>query len=94
MSIELSKQTRQDAIASIERYFQENLEKYMDEKLGNIAAEALLDFFLLEIGATVYNKAVADAQERLQGRVMELDMEVHEDEFQFWKKSNRSSNRK
>jgi uncharacterized protein (DUF2164 family) len=94
MSIELSKQTRQDAIASIERYFQENLEKYMDEKLGNIAAEALLDFFLLEIGATVYNKAVADAQEKLQGRVMELDMEVHEDEFQFWKKSNRSSNRK
>jgi len=29
---------------------------------------------------------VRDVQERLQLRVSELDLEVHEDEFQYWRK--------
>ena len=82
MTIEISREARQEAIASIERYFQEN----MEEKIGNIAAGALLGYFLEEIGPLIYNKAVADVQERLQARVSELDYEVHEDEFQYWRK--------
>jgi uncharacterized protein (DUF2164 family) len=82
MAIELSKEDRAQAIASIERYFQEN----MEEKIGNIAAGALLGFFLEEVGPSIYNRAVADAQERLQARVAELDFEVHEDEFGYWRK--------
>jgi uncharacterized protein (DUF2164 family) len=82
MSIELSRESRNEAIASIERYFREN----MEEKIGNITAGALLGFFLEEIGPLVYNKAVADVQERLQARVMEVDIEIHEDEFQYWQK--------
>ena len=82
MSIELSKETRNQAIASIERYFREN----MDEPIGNLAAGALLGFFLEEVGPVIYNRAVADAQERLQARVSDLDIEVHEDEFQYWRK--------
>ena len=42
--------------------------------------------FLEEIGPAVYNKAVADVQERLMGRVQELDYEVHEDEFPYWRR--------
>lgn len=82
MPIELSKEARQQAVSSIERYFRE----HMDEPIGNIAAGALLGFFLEEIGPSIYNQAVLDAQERLQARVMELDIEVHEDEFQYWRK--------
>ena len=82
MAIELSKEARKEAIASIERYFQEN----MEEKIGNIAAAGLLSFFLEEIGPSIYNRAVADAQERLQARVQDLDFEVHEDEFAYWRK--------
>jgi uncharacterized protein (DUF2164 family) len=82
MAIELSKEARKDAIASIERYFQEN----MEEKIGNIAAAGLLSFFLEEIGPSIYNRAVANAQERLQARVQDLDFEVHEDEFAYWRK--------
>jgi uncharacterized protein (DUF2164 family) len=85
MTIELSKEARKEAIASIERYFRAN----MDEPIGNVAAGALLGFFLEEIGPSIYNKAVVDAQERLQMRVMELDIEVHEDEFQYWRKFER-----
>jgi len=82
MTIELGKEARKQAVESIERYFQEN----MEERIGNVAAGALLNFFLEEVGPVVYNKAVAEVQERLQVRVSEIDIEVHEDEFQFWRR--------
>lgn len=85
MTIQLAKEARQEAIASIERYFQAN----MEEKIGNIAAAGLLAFFLEEIGPIVYNQAVADVQQRLLSRIAELDIEVHEDEFQYWRKLER-----
>ncbi|MEO8023531.1 DUF2164 domain-containing protein [Polaromonas sp.] len=90
MTIEISKEARQQAIASIERYFLEN----MEEKIGNITAGALLGFFLEELGPLVYNRAVADVQERLQSRIAELDIEIHEDEFQYWRKYDQRQKRK
>jgi uncharacterized protein (DUF2164 family) len=86
MAIEIPKEARTQAVASIERWFAEN----RDEKIGNIGAAALLNFVLEEIGPLVYNQAVADVQERLQMRISELDIEVHEDEFQYWRKFDRS----
>lgn len=85
MAIELNKQDRQQAIASIERWCHENL----DEPVGNVTAAGLLGFFLDEIAPSVYNQAVADVQQRLQARVAELDFEVHEDEFGYWKKHDK-----
>ncbi|HEY1230561.1 MAG TPA: DUF2164 domain-containing protein [Ramlibacter sp.] len=85
MTVELTKEAKAQAIASIERYFREN----MDEPIGNVAAGGLLGFFLEEIGPAIYNRAVADVQERLQARVSEVDLEVHEDEFQYWRKHDR-----
>lgn len=82
MSIELNKDARKQAVLSIERYFLDN----MDEKIGNIQAGALLNFFVEEIGPCIYNQAVLEVQERLQTRIMEIDIEVHEDEFSYWKK--------
>jgi uncharacterized protein (DUF2164 family) len=82
MAIELSKEARLQAVASIERYFLET----SGEKIGNIAAAQLLTFFLSEIGPVVYNQAVGQVQERMLARVSELDIEVHEDEFQYWRK--------
>lgn len=82
LSIELSKDDRAQAIAPIERYFRE----HRDEKIGNIAAGGLLGFLLEEIGPSIYNKAVADVQERMQARVADLDFEVHEAEFGYWRK--------
>lgn len=82
MTIELSREARAQAVASIERYFSEEL----DQRIGNIAAGALLGFFLEEIGPAVYNQAVAQVQERLQQRLQELDIEFNEDEFQYWRR--------
>ncbi len=89
MTVELNKDVKKEAIASIERYFLENRE----EKIGNIGAGALLGYFLEELGPLVYNKAVADVQERLQMRISELDIEIHEDEFQYWRKFDRQKKR-
>lgn len=82
MTIELTPEDRAQAIASIERYFRE----HMKEPIGNMAAGGLLGFLLAEIGPSIYNQGVADAQERLQVRVAELDFEVHEAEFAYWRK--------
>jgi uncharacterized protein (DUF2164 family) len=83
MTIELTKEDRQQAIASIERYFRE----HMDEPIGNVAAGGLLAFMLEEIGPSIYNKAVADVQERLHARVSDLDFEVNEKEFGYWRQA-------
>lgn len=83
MTIEIPKDANKTAIDSIQRYFREN----MDEEIGSLEAGALLGFFLKEIGPSVYNQAVADAQSRMQTRVMELDIEIHEEEFQYWQQS-------
>lgn len=90
MTIEISKDARQSAIASIERYFQEN----MDERIGNMAAGALLSFFVEEIGPVIYNMAVSEVQERLQTRVMEIDLEVNEEAFQYWHRCDKAKKRK
>lgn len=86
MAIELSKDIRKEALASLERYFREN----MDDPIGNVAAGVLLGFFLEEIGPAIYNQAVADVQERLQARLADLDYEVHEEPFAYWPKFDKA----
>ena len=85
MSLELSKEVRAEAVKSVERYFEDEFE----ERIGNIRAAALLTFFVEEIGPSIYNKAVADVQERLLARVTEVDVECHEEEFAYWRKRAR-----
>ncbi|HXS11064.1 MAG TPA: DUF2164 domain-containing protein [Acidobacteriaceae bacterium] len=80
MSIELSKEARADAVASIQQYFERNL----PEPIGELPAGLLLNFFLEEVGPAIYNKAIADAQARLAVRVADLSGELYEDEFQYW----------
>jgi len=80
--VELSKAARADAIASIQRYFEENL----PEPIGELPAGLLLDYFLEEIGPLLYNRAIADAQARLLLRVGDLSGELFADAMQYWPK--------
>ena len=82
MAIELSKEDRAQAIESLTRYVLESL----DQKIGNLTAGAMLGFILEEIGPSIYNRAVSDVKERLLMRVEDVEFEVHEDEFQYWRK--------
>jgi uncharacterized protein (DUF2164 family) len=84
MTIEISKQARADAVASIKRYFDEN----MPEPIGDMPAGLLLNFFIQEIGPLIYNRAIMDAQEQLHRRVSDLNGELYAEEFQYWSKFN------
>jgi uncharacterized protein (DUF2164 family) len=91
MNIEISKQARAEAVASIQRYFREE----MPEPIGELPAGLLLKFILEEIGPAIYNKAIADAQARLLGRVSDLNGELYADEFQYWiRLENKRKNRR
>ncbi len=87
VKIELSNEARKEAITSIKRYFEENL----PEPIGDLPAGLLLNFILEEIGPVIYNKAIHDAQARLQQRVSDLDGELFADEFQYWTKAGKRS---
>jgi hypothetical protein len=54
----------------------------------------LLSYFLEEIGPLVYNQAVTQVQERLLTRVQELDLEHHEDAFQYWRRRDAARGRR
>jgi uncharacterized protein (DUF2164 family) len=79
-TIELSKHLRTDAIASIQRYFEEN----MPQPIGELPAGLLLNFFVEEIGPVIYNHAISEAQTQMQRRVSDLNGELYANEFQYW----------
>jgi uncharacterized protein (DUF2164 family) len=84
-TVELSKQARANAVASLQRYFEEN----MPEPLGDLPAGLLLNFILEDIGPAIYNRAIASAQERMQLRVSDLTGELYVDEFQYWPRTDK-----
>ena len=83
MEIELNPQAQKQAVASIQQYFQEN----MDEPIGEMEAGLLLRFFVEEIGPAIYNQAVKDAQARIQLQLSDLTGDLYADEFQYWPRS-------
>uniref|UniRef100_A0A7V4XSS4 DUF2164 domain-containing protein n=1 Tax=Acidobacterium capsulatum TaxID=33075 RepID=A0A7V4XSS4_9BACT len=82
MVVELDKATPAEAIASIRRYSEANL----PEPLAELGAGLLLNFLLEEIGPAIYNRAIADAQARMQQRVADLSGELYAEEFPYWRK--------
>ena len=83
IALELNKQHRTQAISSLQRYFEENL-----EPIGDLPAGLLLNFIIEEIGPVIYNQAIGDAQTRLTQRVADLSGELYADEFQYWPRAD------
>ena len=52
------------------------------------------NFFIEEIGPTIYNRGVADAQTRMHQRVTDLDGELYADEFPYWPRHAKNKNRR
>jgi uncharacterized protein (DUF2164 family) len=80
MAITLSPETKKRTLASIKRYVAENL----DQDIGDLQAGLLLDYVLTEIGPTVYNKAIHDAQGYFQERVADLEGVCFQTEGAYW----------
>ncbi len=80
MTIALKPEVTQQALASIKRFFLEELE----QDLGDLKAGTVLQFFLRELAPSVYNQAVRDAQGYMQERALDLEGTCHADEFGYW----------
>lgn len=78
-AVEISKQQRAEAVASLKRYFEENL-----DPIGDLPAGQLLNYFLEEIGPILYNQAIQEAQARLQLVVADLTGDLYAEELQYW----------
>ena len=76
----ISDESRERAVASIRQYFSEELE----QELGELKAGLLLDYFLEELGPTVYNRAMADARAFFEERAADLDGVCYQAEFPYW----------
>ena len=83
MKIALKLEAEKRVIGSIKRFFAET----MGENIGELKAKLFLDFFLQEIGPSVYNQAIVDAQDLLQGKIEDLAGECFSPEFAYWKKA-------
>ena len=82
MAIDLDAEERERLISSLKQYFDEHL----DQSVGDLKASLIVDYILKEFGPVIYNRAVADAQARVQDMVSELDGTCFEPEFTFWKR--------
>ena len=82
MSIRLQKDTEKYLLGSIKRFVAENL----DADIGDLKASLFLEFCVREIGPSIYNQAIADAQAYFQEKTSDLGGERYEPEFFFWKK--------
>ena len=82
MPVKLKDETEKKLIASIRRFFQEE----MDEDIGDLKARLVLAFCLEEIAPSVYNHAIADAQIFLQARLEDLEATCWQPEFGYWTK--------
>lgn len=83
MTLYFPEEARKQAIASIKRYFDEVL----DQDIGDLKAEMLLDFALKEIAPTVYNQAIQDAQKSIQERTADMDNSLFAVEFGYWERT-------
>jgi uncharacterized protein (DUF2164 family) len=76
MRIALSEERRAILLRAIKAYFTTEF----DDTLSDFRAEALLDFFVRELGPPVYNQGVRDACSFVRGKLNDIDGEIYEPE--------------
>jgi len=60
--------------------------EHLKQEIGDLKASLLLKYVLKEIGPSICNQAVADAQARMGEMVGEIDGTCYEPEFGYWNK--------
>lgn len=72
--IEISKEEKTELIARIQHYFDSEL----DQPIGLLKAEFVLEFFAKEVGAACYKKGLEDAQVALARRIDDFSDDVYQ----------------
>lgn len=76
MRIEITDERRERIVRSIRQFFHDRL----DHDLSAFQAGQILEFFVAELGAPVYNQAIRDAHAFLEEKLTDLEGEFHEPE--------------
>lgn len=76
MRIQLDAERKAKLVIAVQGYFRESL----DLELGALGAELLIEFFVRELGAPVYNQAIRDAHDFLEEKLVDLAGEFYEPE--------------
>lgn len=76
MRIRLSDDRRKALLDAIRRWVRDE----WDEELSDFRAEALLDFFVAELGPPVYNQGVRDASAYVEAKLADIEGEIFEPE--------------
>ena len=71
--IEFSKQERAEIVSRIQAFF----DAEMDQPIGAIPAEMLLNFFTDQIGGFYYNRGLGDAQTVLMKKLDEISDAIY-----------------
>lgn len=74
MRIRLSPERRAALLRVTKEYFAAEF----DEALSDFRAQALLDFFVRELGPPVYNQGVRDAASFMQEKLADIEGDVYE----------------
>ncbi len=68
MEIKLKKEVEEQLVGSLRRYWKQE----EGEELGELRAQMFLKFVLEEIGPSIYNQAITDAQAYMQEKTSEM----------------------
>ena len=87
MEIKLEKDAEKKLVASIQRYVSENLET----DIGELQTALFLQFCLEEIGPSIYNQAISDAQMYMQEKALDIENSCFAPESRYWAKQDKQS---
>ncbi len=84
MTLELTPDDRKEALASLRRF----VDAELDVELSDIQLRILLDYVMKEIAPSIRNQALDDAQVFLRERLADMDATLHEPPFAYWPKGS------
>ena len=80
MPVKLTADQKKEALSSIERFLNDELEC----EASSMQAGFLLEYFLKEIAPLAYNQGVEDARSFFQGKLEDLSGTCFEHAFTYW----------
>lgn len=87
MEIKLEKDIEKKLVTSIKRYVSENL----DTDIGELQSSLLLQFCLEEIGPSIYNQAISDAQAYMQEKALDIENSCFAPDSTYWAKQDKKT---
>jgi len=87
MEIKLDKDAEKKLATSIKRYVSENFET----DIGELQSSLFLQFCLEEIGPSIYNQAISDAQTYMQEKALDIENSCFAADSTYWAKQDKKS---